>query len=101
MGKVAERFVEDITNLSDSEKYIFYYADNHIEQVKNITLTNLAEILNTSNTTIIRMCHKLGLQGFSEFKFILASFSNQKKDSRKRESQRRLFGPADPDHSRH
>ncbi|MBC1474580.1 MurR/RpiR family transcriptional regulator [Listeria grandensis] len=79
MGKVAERFVEDITNLSDSEKYVFYYADNHIEQVKNITLTNLAEILNTSNTTIIRMCHKLGLQGFSEFKFILASFSNQKK----------------------
>lgn len=83
MGKVAERFVEDITSLSDSEKYVFYYIDNHMEQVKNMTLTSLAEILSTSNTTIIRMCHKLGLQGFSELKFILASFSNKKKDPHK------------------
>lgn len=36
------------------------------------SLTEIAKRSNTSNTAIIRLCQKLGYQGFSEFKFSLS-----------------------------
>lgn len=71
MGAIENYFVTDIGNLSETEKYVFYYLDEHPNLVKKLTLSEIAEKLNTSNTTIIRMTKKLGLDGFSNFKYLV------------------------------
>ncbi|WP_235468582.1 MurR/RpiR family transcriptional regulator [Geobacillus sp. Sah69] len=48
-----------------------------MEQAKQLSLTAMAEKNNVSTTTIIRMCHKLGLEGFSELKYILKTIDDQ------------------------
>ncbi|WP_313182961.1 MurR/RpiR family transcriptional regulator [Lacrimispora sp.] len=71
MGILQTHFTSMIESLSHSEKHVFYYLDDHPELIASNTLTELAQILNTSNTTIIRMTKRLGLSGFAEFKFLL------------------------------
>ncbi|WP_417898716.1 MurR/RpiR family transcriptional regulator [Bacillus haimaensis] len=71
MGRVIERFGPAVPSLSHSEKHVLYYIDDHLDIAKNIPLTEMAEANNVSTTTIVRMCHKLGLEGFTELKYIL------------------------------
>ncbi|WP_078378844.1 MurR/RpiR family transcriptional regulator [Sutcliffiella halmapala] len=71
MGRVIERFANSVPALSHSEKHVLYYIEDHLDSAKNLPLTELAERNNVSTTTIVRMCHKLGLEGFTELKYIL------------------------------
>lgn len=71
MGKIVERFSSHIKDLTHSERHVLYYAEENLKTAKSLSLTLMAETNNVSTTTIVRMCHKLGLEGFSEFKFIL------------------------------
>ncbi|MCK1993817.1 MurR/RpiR family transcriptional regulator [Peribacillus muralis] len=64
-------FSQHLDALSAAEKHVFFYIDNHINEIETTTLVNLAEINNVSTTTIIRMCQKLGLKGFSELRYLL------------------------------
>jgi DNA-binding MurR/RpiR family transcriptional regulator len=79
MGKLVERFSSQIKDLTYSERHVLYYVEQNLTTAKNQSLTDLAERNNVSTTTIVRMCHKLGLAGFSEFKFILKEFDNDLK----------------------
>lgn len=69
-------FAHQLEDLSSSEKQVFFYINNHISEIQHMTLVNLAETNNVSTTTIIRMCHKLGLKGFSELKYLISSPKN-------------------------
>lgn len=69
MGAIEKAFAEHISALSETEKYVFYYLDEHPSMVKKMTLSDIAQELSTSNTTVIRMTKKLGLEGFSQFKY--------------------------------
>ncbi|MBP3038202.1 MurR/RpiR family transcriptional regulator [Bacillaceae bacterium Marseille-Q3522] len=71
MGRVLDRFSQHIGELTFSEKHVLYYVENNLAAAKQQSLTAMAESNNVSTTTIVRMCHKLHLDGFSEFKFIL------------------------------
>lgn len=71
MGKVVERFSHAIASLSHSEKHVLYYIEGNLEAAKHQSLTEMAQSVNVSTTTIVRMCQKLGLEGFSELKFLL------------------------------
>ncbi|MFB5192324.1 MurR/RpiR family transcriptional regulator [Alicyclobacillus fastidiosus] len=73
MGKVIERFAQSVSSLSDAEKHVLYYIEAHFDEAKKQSLTAMADSINVSTTTIIRMCQKLGLSGFSELKFVLKS----------------------------
>jgi RpiR family transcriptional regulator, glv operon transcriptional regulator len=77
MGKIIDRFSEYIGNLTHAEKHVLYYIEEHLEEAKQQSLTTMAEKNNVSTTTIIRMCHKLGLEGFSELKYILKTIDSQ------------------------
>ncbi|OQP05166.1 MurR/RpiR family transcriptional regulator [Geobacillus sp. 46C-IIa] len=77
MGKLMDRFSNYIGQLTHAEKHVLYYIDGHVEQAKQLSLTAMAEKNNVSTTTIIRMCHKLGLEGFSELKYILKTIDDQ------------------------
>ncbi len=76
MGKVIERFAGSVQSLSHSEKHVLYFIENQLEVAKQQSLTKMAEQNNVSTTTIVRMCHKLGLDGFSELKYILKTLDN-------------------------
>jgi len=73
MGKIVDCFSIQIKDLSHSEKHVLYFIDDHLELAKKLSLTEMAEHVNVSTTTIVRMCQKLKLQGFSELKFLLKS----------------------------
>ncbi|OIU69779.1 MurR/RpiR family transcriptional regulator [Rossellomorea aquimaris] len=73
MGKVLDRFASSIGELTHAEKHVLFYVEEHLDTAKNQSLTAMAESNSVSTTTIVRMCRKLGLEGFSEFKFVLKS----------------------------
>jgi RpiR family transcriptional regulator, glv operon transcriptional regulator len=78
MGKLVERFSSRIKDLTHSERQVLYYVEGNLTSSKNQSLTQMAENNNVSTTTIVRMCHKLGLEGFSELKFILKELDEDK-----------------------
>ncbi|MFA6075514.1 MAG: MurR/RpiR family transcriptional regulator [Negativicutes bacterium] len=71
MGRLMERFADKQKQLSESERYVFCHIDAALEKCSGYNLTQLAETAGVSTTTIIRMCHKIGCAGFSEFKYLL------------------------------
>lgn len=71
MSKITTYFTDELSKLTSAEKHIFYYIDSNIEKAKNQSLTSMAEDNNVSTTTIVRMCNKLNLSGFSELKYVL------------------------------
>jgi RpiR family glv operon transcriptional regulator len=73
MGQVLARFGTKLSDLSDSEKHVVYYIDNHFESAKKLNLVQLARAVSVSTTTVIRTCKKLGLDGFTELSYILRS----------------------------
>jgi DNA-binding MurR/RpiR family transcriptional regulator len=77
MSKLLNRFENTLSNLSYAEKHVFYYIENNLENAKKQSLTEMADENSVSTATIVRMCHKLGLSGFSELKYILKSIQNQ------------------------
>ncbi|TLG76686.1 MurR/RpiR family transcriptional regulator [Culicoidibacter larvae] len=72
MSNILQPFIQYLPQLSESEKHVLYYLENlPSESYKSLSLTKLAEATNVSTTTVIRMCQKLNLSGFSELKFHL------------------------------
>ena len=55
-------------DFSHSEKEIAHYILNEGEKVLNLSIKELAKKTYTSPATIVRLCHKLGLEGYSDFK---------------------------------
>lgn len=79
MSKLTNYFTNELSNLTSAEKYIFYFIDSHVDMAKNLSLTAMANETNVSTTTIIRMCNKLQLSGFSELKYILKHLDDEDK----------------------
>lgn len=67
-----ELLEKEFPNLTKSEQMITRYILDHPMFVIRFSLTQIAKEAKTSNTAIIRLCQKLGYQGFSEFKFSLS-----------------------------
>lgn len=71
MNALTQRFYNKISTLSSSEKYVFYYIDENIEKAKIQGLVEMSDATSVSTATVVRMCRKLGLSGFSELKHVL------------------------------
>lgn len=77
MSKLSNRFANTLPQLSHAEKHIFYYIDSNLEKAKKQSLTEMADANSVSTTTIVRMCHKLGLSGYSELKYTLKNIDQE------------------------
>lgn len=55
-------------DFSNSEKEIAHYILNEGENILHMSIKELAKKTYTSPATIVRLCQKLGLQGYSDFK---------------------------------
>ena len=54
--------------LSPCEQHIFRFIMRHSEQVRDMPIRELADLSNTSTTTIMRMAKKFGYPGYSGFR---------------------------------
>ena len=55
-------------NFSQSEKQISRYILDHGDHVLTMSVKELAKVTYTSPATIVRLCKKLGLEGYNDFK---------------------------------
>ncbi|MCD8029032.1 MAG: MurR/RpiR family transcriptional regulator [Erysipelotrichaceae bacterium] len=55
-------------NFTQSEKEIAHYILDHGENILNMSVKELAKATYSSPATIVRLCKKIGLSGYSDFK---------------------------------
>lgn len=65
---------EQLEALNDLEKHVYNYISEHAEEVLSMRIRDLAKAASVSTTTILRLCHKLQCQGYSEFQYRLGLF---------------------------
>lgn len=68
--------LREVSNgLSAKERGVADYIIANKPSLKNMSIQTLAKANNVSTTTILRLCHKLGYQGFSDLKIDLITAS--------------------------
>ncbi|NDJ56014.1 MurR/RpiR family transcriptional regulator [Enterobacteriaceae bacterium 4M9] len=67
------------SSLSARERLVAGYIQENQLSLKNMSIQTLAKINSVSTTTILRLCHKLGYNGFSDLKIDLISASGSPK----------------------
>lgn len=59
---------EVIQNFNDLEMIIYQYINEHKQEIKYMTIRELAEAAHVSTSAIVRFCKKNGCDGYSEFR---------------------------------
>jgi DNA-binding MurR/RpiR family transcriptional regulator len=59
-------------SLRSAEQRVADFILKHPEELIYLTVTELAERTKTSESTIVRLCQKIGYKGYQEFKIVLA-----------------------------
>lgn len=67
MSTITER-MQDASQFTDIEKEVIQYILEHMENVSTMNIGDLAKETYVSNATIIRICRKLGYEGFRQLK---------------------------------
>ncbi|MBC3251727.1 MurR/RpiR family transcriptional regulator [Serratia fonticola] len=73
------KFREVSNGLSAKERGVADYIIANKQSLKNMSIQTLAKANDVSTTTILRLCHKLGYQGFSDLKIDLITASGSSK----------------------
>ncbi|WP_156858029.1 MurR/RpiR family transcriptional regulator [Oceanobacillus sp. AG] len=60
------------SKLRDSEKKIIKFIEKHQEEIIHLSITELAERSETSESSVVRLCKRLGYKGFQDLKIHLA-----------------------------
>lgn len=71
-------FLNYTPDLNDTEKEICRFISRNSEQVSYMTIRELADNLHVSHSSIWRFCKKFDCDGYSEFKFSLKKYLNEK-----------------------
>lgn len=74
---------EILQSYNDLEMLVYNYIMEHKEEVKYMTIRELAEAVHVSTSTIVRFCKKTGCDGYSEFKVQFKLFLKEEKESKK------------------
>ena len=60
------------SGLRAAEQRVADFILKHPDELIYLTVTELAERTNTSESTVVRLCQKIGYKGYQEFKIVLA-----------------------------
>jgi DNA-binding MurR/RpiR family transcriptional regulator len=60
------------SGLRAAEQRVADFVLRHPDELIYLTVTELAERTNTSESTVVRLCQKIGYKGYQEFKIVLA-----------------------------
>lgn len=69
--KLEEIINKHKTSLGATDMVIWKYIYNHRQQVRHMSIHELAKACSVSSTTVVRFAQKLGMDGFGEFKAVL------------------------------
>jgi DNA-binding MurR/RpiR family transcriptional regulator len=69
---------EQIRKLNELETLVFDFIIKSPEQVQQMTIRDLAGQVHVSTSTIVRLCSKLGFDGWADLKFFLKNQSREK-----------------------
>lgn len=67
------RKMEQIKDLSPSERHVVDYILEHYRDVCNMGIVELGEKTFTSTTTVKRLCRKLGVESYTSFRVLLSA----------------------------
>lgn len=70
---------EVLKSYNDLEMLVYKYVLQHKEEVRYMTIRELAEAVHVSTSTIIRFCKKTGCDGYSEFKVQFKMYLKEEK----------------------
>lgn len=70
---------KNIIRLNTTEKNIYRYVVNHMDEVLEMNVRDLAEATFVSTATIVRFTQKMGCDGFNDFKEQLKKYRSDKK----------------------
>jgi RpiR family carbohydrate utilization transcriptional regulator len=76
MNDFIQRLQSKYFELRKSEKKIADYLQQHPQQRLDFSITELAKLLQVSETTVSRFCRVIGYQGFQDLKLSMAASSN-------------------------
>lgn len=79
MANLKRRVWEKSGELSESEKEIIRFLFSNPTLCSHLSLSKLAQKLYVSESSIFRLCKKIGLSGYSELRFELSDLSHEKK----------------------
>lgn len=74
---------ELLATLNGSEHSVYKYCVQNGFKVIDMSIQELADATYVSKTTVVRMCQKLGFDGFTEFRYYLKTLLEQKKEKEK------------------
>lgn len=72
MGNILIQMAE-IKDLSPSERHVVEFILEHYEDVGNMGIVELGEKTFTSTTTVKRLCRKLGVDSYTDFRMLLSA----------------------------
>lgn len=70
---------EVLKSLNELEMSIYNYIIEHKDEIKYMTIRELAEATHVSTSTILRFCKKIKCEGYSEFKIKFKMYLKQEK----------------------
>ena len=70
--------LQNTTQLTKNEKCVAEYILTHLNDIEQMNSNQLAKASFTSKSTIVRLCQKLGLSGYQEFRLKPIAEINQK-----------------------
>ncbi len=74
--------LQNAEGFTESERSLAGYILDHADEVAHMSITCLAERAYTSNASIIRLCRKLGVEGYRDFRIELATELERSRSSR-------------------
>lgn len=63
--------LKNTTHFTPVEQSVCHYILDNLDQISELSISQLSQLSYSSNATIIRLCRKLGLKGYSDFKIAL------------------------------
>ena len=75
---------EILQSYNELEMLVYNYVMEHKEEVKYMTIRELAEVVHVSTSTILRFCKKTGCEGYAEFRVQFKMFLKEEKESKSR-----------------
>ena len=76
---------EILQSYNDLEMLVYNYIMEHKNEVRYMTIRELAQAAHVSTSTIVRFCKKTGCDGYSEFKLRFKLFLQEEKEKQKKQ----------------
>lgn len=73
---IEELIIKHQKKFGELDREIVSYMLNHPDQIKKMSIVELADVTFTSKSTVLRLVQKLGFSGYSEFKYHLKMSDN-------------------------